>query len=73
MTFDYNEWLASIRRGEPSKVLELSQEAKEWLAIRQEEALRIDPNTAEARRIPADALILITFIRTMPKWAGASS
>jgi hypothetical protein len=70
MTFDYNEWLASIRRGEPSKVLELSQEAKEWLAIRQEEALRIDPNTAEARRITADTLILITFIRQCQNGRG---
>jgi hypothetical protein len=70
MTFDYNEWLASIRRGEPSKVLELSQEAKEWLAIRQEEALRIDPNTAEASADYGRYSDPYNLYPAMPKWAG---
>jgi hypothetical protein len=69
MTFDYNEWLASIQRGEPSKVLELSQEAKEWLAVRQEEALRIDPNTAEAAADDGRYSDPYNLYPAMPKWA----
>jgi hypothetical protein len=47
VTLDFNEYLTRINNGEPSKVLELAEEGQKWLAVREEEALRINPDTAE--------------------------
>ena len=49
MTLDFNEYLTRINNGQPSKVLDLPEEAKKWLSIREAEASRIDPDAAEVR------------------------
>jgi hypothetical protein len=69
MTFNGNEWLARIENGEPSKVLELSEEAQKWLAVREEELLKIDPDTAEACFDYGGNSDPYNFYPKMPKWA----
>jgi hypothetical protein len=68
--FSYNEWLARAENGEPSKVLEFPEEATEWLAVREDEALKIDPDTAEVWFDYGRYSDPYNLYPKMPDWAG---
>jgi hypothetical protein len=69
MTFNGNEYLTRINNGEPSKVLELPEEGQKWLAVREEEASRIDPETAEVWFDYGRYSDPYNLYPEMPKWA----
>jgi hypothetical protein len=69
VTLDFNEYLTRINNGEPSKVLDLPEEAKKWLSIREAEASRIDPDAAEVRYDYGRCSDPYNFYPEMPDWA----
>jgi hypothetical protein len=69
MTFDYNEWLARAENGKASRVLGLPEDAQRWLAVRQEEAVRINPDTAEVWMDYGRCSDPYNLYPEMPDWA----
>jgi hypothetical protein len=47
MSFSYKKWEKNAKNGGPTKVLELADEAANWLKVREDEGSKIDPKTVE--------------------------
>jgi hypothetical protein len=69
MSFDCKKWLETVENVGPTKVSQFPEEAADWLAIRQREALNINPATAEVYWDYGSSFDPYYLYPSMPQWA----
>ena len=69
MSFDCKKWLETVENGGPTKASQFPEEAADWLAKRQREALNINPATAEVYWDYGSSFDPYYLYPSMPQWA----